>query len=133
MRMSRGEPSGRPRRVKRALLGGLALGLLAAGCAKAVVPPSGAITSPTGIRTHQASPTGTASSDVPTRPRPTATSPRPHVLVAVTTAGTLQSLDPSTGHLVSSLASGATGDEVSLTPDHAQVFFENTAGCFHQI
>jgi hypothetical protein len=133
MRMSRDEPSGRPGRAKRALLGGLVLGLLGAGCAKAVVPPSGAITSPTGIRTHQALPTGTASSDVPTRPRPSATSPRPHTLVAVTSGGNLQSLDPSTGHAVSSLASGATGDEVSLTPDRAQVFFENTAGCFHQI
>src|SRR5882672_8933406 len=108
--MNRNEPSGRPGRAKRALLGGLVLGLLGAGCAKAVVPPSGAITSPTGIRTHQALPTGTASSDVSTRPRPAAASPRPHALVAVSAAGNLQSLDPSTGHLVSSLASGATGE-----------------------
>jgi hypothetical protein len=128
MRMSRNEPSGRPSRAKRALFGGLVLGFLSTGCAKAVVPPSGAIISPTGIRTR---PTGTASSGLLVRPRPT--SPRPKALVAVTKAGDLQSLDPSTGRLVSSLAPGATGDEVSLTPDHAQVYFENTAGCFHQI
>src|SRR6202022_1548814 len=132
MRMSRYELSGEPPRAKLALLGTLVLGLLGAGCAKAVIPPSGAITSPTGIRTRQA-PTDTTLSDMPIVPRSTPTSPRPHALVAVTTAGNLQSLDPSTGHVVTSLVSGATGDEVSLTPDRAQVFFENTAGCFHQI
>jgi len=128
MRMSRNEPSGRSSRAKRALLGGLVLALLGSGCAKAVVPPSGALTS----RTGQA-PTGTALSDIPAAPRSTPTSPRPHALVAVTAAGNLESLDPSTGHVVTTLASGAAGDEVSLTPDLAQVYFENTAGCFHQI
>src|ERR1700737_3783788 len=116
MRMSRYEPfdppSGEPTRARRGLLGGLILALLGSGCAKAVVPPSGALTS----RTGQA-PTGTALSDIPAAPRSTPTSPRPHALVAVTAAGNLESLDPSTGHVVTTLASGAAGDEVSLTPD----------------
>ena len=118
-------------RARRALLGTLGLAFLTAACAKAVPPPSGAITTPTGIPSRQASSTGTASIDVPTHRGPPP--PRPPALVAVTTAGNLQSLDPSTGHPVATLASGATGDEVSLTPDHTQVYFETAPDCFHQI
>src|SRR2546427_2494994 len=118
-------------RVRRALLGTLGLALLTAACAKAVPPPSGAITTPTGIPTRQAPSTGTASIDVPTRRA--SPPPRPPALVAVTTAGNLQSLDPSTGHPVATLASGATGDEVSLTPDRTQVYFETDPDCFHRI
>src|SRR5438874_70769 len=118
-------------RARRILLGTLGLALLTAACAKAVPPPSGAITTPSGIPTRQAPPTGTASTNVPTR-RGTLP-PRPPALVAVTTAGNLQSLDPSTGHPVATLASGATGDEVSLTPDHTQVYFETAPDCFHQV
>src|SRR5713101_6053249 len=95
-----------PPRARRAVLATLGLAVLTAACAKAVPPPSGAITTPTGIPTRPAS-TGTASIDLPTRraSRPL----RPQALVAVTTAGNLQSLDPSTGHPVATLASGATG------------------------
>src|SRR3979409_974043 len=125
-------PSRHPTPAQLALLGVLVLGLLAPGCAKAVMPPSGAITSPTGIRTGQ-TPTGTASSATRSAPRSPPPPPRPHALVAVTTAGNLQSLDPSTGHAVTSLAPDATGDEGSLTPDLAPVYYENNAGCFHQI
>ena len=118
-------------RARRALLGTLGLAFLTAACAKAVPPPSGAITTPTGIPSRQASSTGTASIELPTRRA--SPPPRPPALVAVTTAGNLQSLDPSTGHPVATLASGATGDEVSLTPDHTQVYFETAPDCFHQI
>jgi hypothetical protein len=109
---------------------------VAAACAKAVPPPSGVITTPTGPRTRQASPTGTASGDVPTSSHASAKGPpppRPKTLVAVSTAGDVQSLDPSTGHPVATLASGATGDEVSLTPDRTRVYFETATGCFHLI
>jgi hypothetical protein len=112
-------------------VGTLGLALLTAACAKVVPPPSGAISTPTGIPTRQTLPTGTASGEVPTRRA--SPPPRPQALVAVTTAGGLQSLDPSTGHPVANLASGATGDEVSLTPDRTQVYFETAPDCFHQI
>ena len=117
-------------RVRRALLGTLGLALLTAACAKAVPPPSGAITTPTAIPTRQAL-TGTASVHAPTR-RPSSP-PRPPALAAVTTGGNLESLDPSTGHPLATLASGATGDEVSLTPDRTHVYFETGPDCFHRI
>jgi hypothetical protein len=118
-------------RARRALLGTIGLALLTAACAKAVPPPSGAITTPTGIPSRQTSSTGTAPTDVPTRRA--SPPPRPPALAAVTTAGNLQSLDPSTGQPVATLASGVTGDEVSLTPDHTHVYFETAPDCFHRI
>src|SRR2546423_5545639 len=138
MRVTRAKPlntpSRRPSRAERVLPAALVLASLAAACAKAVPPPSGVLTTPTGVRSHQA--TGTATNDTAAGPRATAKSPpplRPKALVAVTTAGDVQSLDPSTGHPVATLASGATGDEVSLTPDQTQVYFETPTGCFHLI
>ena len=59
--------------------------------------------------------------------------PRPKVLVAITTAGSVQSLDPATGASVSTLATGATGDEISVAPDGSNVYFEAATGCFHLI
>lgn len=58
---------------------------------------------------------------------------RPKVLVAVTTAGVLEDLDPSTGSPIRTLATGATGDELSVTPDGSSVYFEAAVGCMHQI
>jgi len=57
----------------------------------------------------------------------------PDVLVGVTTSGALEDLDPSTGAPIRTLATGATGDEVSVTPDGATVYFEADVGCMHQI
>ena len=58
---------------------------------------------------------------------------RPQVLVGVTTGGTLEALSPLTGAPSRVLASGATGDEVSVTPDGSMVYFEAAVGCMDQI
>ncbi|MGH9029631.1 MAG: TolB family protein, partial [Acidimicrobiales bacterium] len=57
----------------------------------------------------------------------------PRVLVGVTTGGVLEDLDPSSGSPVRDLATGATGDEVSVTPDGSSVYFEAAVGCMHEI
>jgi len=54
-------------------------------------------------------------------------------MVAVTTAGAVQALDPATGMPVRTLATGASGDEIAMTPDGVSAFFETPAGCSHQI
>lgn len=59
--------------------------------------------------------------------------PRPDVLVAVTTAGDLDVLDPGSGQVVRTLATGAVGDEVSVTPDGGTVYFEKESGCDDEI
>ncbi|HZE16662.1 MAG TPA: hypothetical protein VE197_13675 [Mycobacterium sp.] len=51
----------------------------------------------------------------------------------MTTAGDLDVLNPATGAVLHTLASGATGDEVALTPDGHDVFFERRAGCLDEI
>jgi hypothetical protein len=75
-----------------------------------------------------------------TPPGPTTTgiaappgSSRPKILVAITTGGALQALDPATGRPLRTLATGATGDEIGLSPDGLTVFYETPAGCAHQI
>jgi len=61
-------------------------------------------------------------------------SSRPPVLVAVTSAGALVRLDPTTGARMSNLVpSGVVGDEVAVSPDGSSVFFEVNKGCDHQI
>jgi hypothetical protein len=45
----------------------------------------------------------------------------------------VQALDPADGTALRTLAAGATGDEITLTPDHASVFYERPSGCDHQI
>jgi len=96
--------------------------LAAAGCsAGGTKPPSGLLApAPSSV-----APAGTLTES------PAA--PRPKVLVAITTAGSVQSLDPATGASVSTLATGATGDEISVAPDGSNVYFEAATGCFHLI
>lgn len=57
----------------------------------------------------------------------------PSTLVAVTTGGELEQLDPSTGAPLRTLASGATGDETAVSPDGSKVYFETAVGCMHEI
>ncbi len=50
-------------------------------------------------------------------------------IVAVTTAGALVRLDPSSGSAVQTLApSGVLGDEISVSPDGAKVYYARNAG-----
>ncbi len=65
--------------------------------------------------------------------RSPASVPPPPTLVAVTTGGELEQLDPSTGAPLRMLASGATGDEVAVSPDGRTVYYETAAGCMHEI
>jgi hypothetical protein len=58
---------------------------------------------------------------------------RPKVLVAVTTAGAVQALDPATGKALRTLATGAVGEEIGLSPDGLTVYYETPVGCAHQI
>jgi hypothetical protein len=58
---------------------------------------------------------------------------RPTTLVAITTGGAVQTLDPATGKARQTLTTGATGEEIGLTPDGASVYYETPAGCDHQI
>jgi hypothetical protein len=60
--------------------------------------------------------------------------PRPDVLVAVTAAGALVRLDPSTGSVVRTLVpTGVVGDEVAVSPDGSSAYFEVNQGCDHQL
>lgn len=55
---------------------------------------------------------------------------RPGVLVGVTIAGAVVSLDPSTGAIVRTLVpSGAVGDAVSVSPDGKTVYYAVAQGC----
>jgi len=59
---------------------------------------------------------------------------RPRTLVAVSRAGALVTLDPTTGHLIRTLrAGGVAPDELALSPDGRTVYFELATGCQHQI
>ena len=42
-------------------------------------------------------------------------------------------LDPTNGHRIATLASGATGDQVSLSADRSRVYYETSTGCSHEI
>lgn len=63
----------------------------------------------------------------------TASATAPPPVVAVTGAGVVEVLDPRTGIQVRTLATGATGDEVVLSPDRSTVYFEVAHGCARQI
>jgi hypothetical protein len=72
--------------------------------------------------------TGGAATGVPSGPA------RPSVLAAVTTAGAVVLLDPASGRVTRTLvASGAVGDELSVSPDGRTVYYEAGTGCQHQI
>jgi dipeptidyl aminopeptidase/acylaminoacyl peptidase len=66
-------------------------------------------------------------------PSPGTASAGSPTLVGVTTGGVLQVLDLTNGAPLRTLAMGASGDQVSLSPDGARVYFESATGCFHQI
>lgn|SRR6266851_5464712 len=129
---------GQGARLWLALLGALAVALAAAGCSRATRPPSGAISqAPKPTETLSFSPNPAASSPSPLGPAATVTAaplpPRPKTLIAVTSGGNVETLDPSTGQAVATLASGAVGDQVAVTPDGDRAYFETTSGCSHQI
>jgi hypothetical protein len=75
-------------------------------------------------------------STAPARSTPTTPTPAPGArpaIVAVTTGGTLEVLDPDTGTTLHTLATGAAGDEVATSPGGSTVYFEAAAGCRQQI
>jgi hypothetical protein len=79
---------------------------------------------------------GSASTTTAASPGTTAASAgaAPHALMAVTTAGALVRLDPTTGHQLAILVpSGVVGDEVAVSHDGSDVYFEMDKGCDHQI
>ncbi|HEX3424590.1 MAG TPA: hypothetical protein VHT30_00560 [Acidimicrobiales bacterium] len=108
--------------------------VLAAACSR-----SSPAAHPAASATATATPTGRATppaSATPSQPAPTssANGGRPSVLAAVTTSGKVQILDPTTGSVVRTLASGAAlGDEVSLSRDGKTVYYQRASGCFDQI
>ena len=85
----------------------------AAGCGSSTRPASSHGTHPAPVRTTSA--------------------PRPSVLVVVTSQGVVETLNPTTGTVIRTLATGATGDEVALTPSGSDVYFEAATGCEHEI
>jgi WD40-like Beta Propeller Repeat len=101
--------------------------LLAGGCGAAKKTGAGPTTTGGGP---------TVTSPVTTVAPPSTSTPaagRPATLVAVTTAGALQTLDPATGTSRKTLVTGATGHEIGLTPDGAAVYYETPTGCDHQL
>lgn len=64
---------------------------------------------------------------------PGGSSSSPPPIVAVTTTGLLEVLDPSTGEPERTLATNATGDEVSVSRSSQTVYFETPEGCDHEI
>lgn len=104
---------------------GLAVGL-------GVVASSGGGSSGT-HRSASSSPTRQTSTTLRRGSRNPALAAVPKVLVAITTGGTLEELDPSSGAPLRTLATGAVGDELSITPDLSTVYFESSGGCTHQI
>ncbi len=112
----------------------LSVALLLLAVAACSSTKSGSATSTTRALSS-ASPALTSSSTAVTAPASTAAggSSRPKVLVAITTAGAVQSLDPTTGRSLRTLATGAVGDEIGLSPDGLSVFYETPAGCTHQV
>lgn len=114
-----------------------AVAVVAAGCSSPGKPrvavtksTVATTTSTTAIGLAPGPPGGVSTTVVTTAPDLAA---RPGALVAVTTAGQVVTLDPATGKPLKTLASGATGDQVSLTPGGLLVYFEAATGCFHQI
>lgn len=101
--------------------------LLAGGCGGAKKTGAGPTT--TGGGTTVISPATTVASSSTSAPAVA----RPATLVAVTTAGAVQTLDPATGKSTKTLATGATGHEIGLTPDGAAVYYETPTGCDHQL
>ena len=58
---------------------------------------------------------------------------RPGIL-AVTTAGALVRIDPTTGDIQQTLvASGVLGDEISVSPDRSTVYYAQRSGCATEV
>jgi hypothetical protein len=88
------------------------------------------VTSPT---SSTVGPGAGAPGGVSTTAATTAPGTRPAALAAVTSGGQVTTLDPLTGKPLLALATGATGDEVSLSPDGTRVYYEGAVGCDHQV
>ena len=55
-------------------------------------------------------------------------------IVAVTTAGALVRIDPTTGDIQQTLvASGVLGDEISVSPDQSTIYYAQRSGCDTEI
>ena len=103
---------------------GVAAALFGIGLAACGAGSSGSV----GDRADTTAPTSVTSPSASTPAVPV----RPPI-VAVTSAGTLEVIDPTTGTAQRTLATGATGDEVARSPNGATVYFEVGSGCEHQI
>ncbi len=96
---------------------GLVAALALAGCGSS--SSSGAPGRPTGSSSTTAASTTTPA----TRPP----------IAAVTTGGALEVLDPATGAAERTLATGAVGDSVALSPNGRTVYFVVARGCQREI
>lgn len=108
----------------------LVLAVLASACAKptTTTPPSATPAAPASTSPGASpSPTGVTPSASPAR------AGLPAFLAGVTTAGAVELLDPATGAVLHSVAVGAVGDEVSLTPDGASAYFQTAGACYGQV
>ncbi len=107
----------------------------AAGCSSPAQPKA-AVTTRAATTTIALQP-GASGGAAPTDPNSTTTTgtplARPRTLVAVTTAGAVQVLDAGTGQPLRTLATGATGPEIGVSPDGGLAFYETPVGCTHQI
>lgn len=116
-----------------AAIAALSIVLAAGACSSSPGSPGAAGSAPA----RSGSPAGApASASAPATSGPTSPSgahPRPATLVAVTTAGAVEVLDPTSGKLIRTLASGATGDAIALTPDGRTVYYQAMSGCFGQV
>jgi hypothetical protein len=112
-------------RASRGGMSRLALLLMVALPLAAACGSSGGTASPGTTVTVTSSPSSTPSGS----PGGAPASSEPEIL-AVTTAGALVQVNPSTGSIGTALVpSGVYGDEISVSPDHATVYYTQKSGC----
>jgi hypothetical protein len=92
-------------------------------------PNSGATAQPT-VTVTASVPAGGGGGGGLSSATPTASASGSPGIVAVTTAGALVVLDPSTGSITQTLVSGGVlGDEISVSPDGSTAYFAMGGGC----
>ena len=108
---------------------------LSAACSQAA--PAAKATPTASATPSQPGQSGPATSPAPAQPAAPSSGSgpaRPTVLAAVNTSGKVEILDPATGAVVRTLATGAAlSDEVALSPDAKTVYYQKQSGCFGQI
>jgi hypothetical protein len=120
-------PAGRFVGPRRRMLAGLlaAPALVLTGChgfGSSSPQPTVTVTVPASSSASSTPSSGTGGSSAPSGGEPG--------IVAVTTAGALVRLDPSSGSVIQTLVpSGVLGDEVSVSPDGQTVYFTEAGGC----